>query len=85
MSLDDRYRLPPQRPWTLTERVGLWLARHLHMFRYYGLRGMQPRWWPTARVWYPDMQRYSRIVPMGNAYDHAEATGGYVVPSTGSL
>jgi hypothetical protein len=76
---------PPQRPWTRRERAALWLARRWGWYRYDGLIGRHPSWWPLARVWYPpgNMLRqgaYSVNMPIGHAVDYAEIYGGIVVP-----
>ena len=49
------------------------------MFRYQGLHGMEPQWWPRAHVLYPD-GKYSVSMPIGNAIEYASMFDGEVVP-----
>jgi hypothetical protein len=47
-------------------------------FRYEGMRGRHPRWWPTARVKYKD-GKISEQMPVGTALDYADIFSGEVV------
>lgn len=60
---------------------------HCGFFVHEGLRGMEPAWWPQARVLYPpepklNIMEESRSRPMaiGNACNYASLFGGRVVP-----
>lgn len=57
-------------------KAWLFLAR-LGFFHTDGFLSLAPRWWPQARVRYPDGHTYN--MPIGNAWTHAQATGGEIV------
>jgi hypothetical protein len=59
-------------------RIWILLARW-GMFRYRGLRGHHPRWWPEARVRYPECEGVSAKMAIGNAVEYAELFHGEVV------
>jgi hypothetical protein len=53
-------------------------------FKYDGLRGNEPEWWPKARVLYPECKHSDEMlsVPMGigNACSYARIFNAKVVP-----
>lgn len=57
-------------------RIALWLAER-GWFRYEGLIGYEPRWWPRGHVVYPDgSQTYT--MALGNAVNYQRLFGGTV-------
>ena len=48
------------------------------LFRYKGLRGREPQWWPRARVQYDDGE-VSHVMAIGDAIDYASMFKGKVI------
>lgn len=66
--------------------INLWLAKTFGFWKYDGLRGFEPSYWPRARVLYPPEPSigfpgaHSVSMAIGNAVDYATIFKGNVVP-----
>lgn len=60
-------------------RLWLFLGRR-GWFTHDGMVTRGPRWYPRARVWYPDVEKYSAVMCIGNACHYAGMFGGEVHP-----
>lgn len=60
-------------------KILLWFAKTFGWWRYDGLLD-SPRtdWIPKARVYYPDIGKYSIVMPIGNAVEYAQRNKGIV-------
>lgn len=53
-------------------RFKVGIARALGLWSYDGLRGWQPPHWPHARVYYPDVGRFTIRMALGDAIEQAD-------------